>query len=183
MSANKKQVYFRRKTIIGQNIQHIPNTDKMKILTNHINNVFLSIAFDRIFNMQRRKSTVIKLNDKKVDTALLSHLLSNNTANLCDIRSRSQLNRVQKSTISRSRTQFRRRKTIMNPNSPIKYTPPTNPFKVNQDTDSLNLFNSQDFMNNNLKIKINDQNSQSNMSIGSPTYLKSIFQYHITFRS
>lgn len=165
MIGNKKQVFYRKTSIIGNNLQHIPYENKLTIFTNCINNVLLSRAFDQIFNVQTTKSTLIELNHNKVDTNLLNHLLKHNTSNLSDIRSRSQLNRVQKSIYSRSRTPLKKKKK--------KSDIVKNPFKENNndygDDDQVNLFKSQNFeFGNNLKKKLHDDKSVTNFSIFLP---------------
>ena len=103
MRSQKKEIFFQKKKLIGQSNRHLSISEKLKIFDLIINNAFMSRAFDAIFNYSSVETGIIEFNNSKVDKNLLDHLMKNNTSNLDDIRSKSQLSRIRKNK-SRSRT-------------------------------------------------------------------------------
>lgn len=103
MKSQKKEILFRRKSLIGQSNKHLCIEEKFVILIEMFHNKFLSRAFDKIFNTISGDNGLVNFQDKKVDKNLLEHLVKHTPSNLEEIRSRSQISCIRKDK-SRSRT-------------------------------------------------------------------------------
>lgn len=110
MKSQKKEILVQRKSFIGQSNKHLSIQDKFVMLTKVVEGIFVSKAFDQIFNVMDVDNGVVEFQDKKVDRNLLEHLMKHSPSNLDEIRSKSQISRVRKDK-SRSRTPLTKKLT------------------------------------------------------------------------
>lgn len=120
MSTTKKQVFVRRLSIIGGAREHTLEEKTEKIIKS-VQDLFLSRAFDQLFQYRKRGMTIIEVKNKKVDKNLFDYLIKQNEASVSDLRSRSRNVRVKNQSIysrnTRSRSRVGNRRRI--PRSPV----------------------------------------------------------------